>query len=271
MTGFPASDVKTVEVNGITLAYREIGSGHPLLLINGFASPMDTWNPPVLSLLAQTFRVIVFDNRGTGYSSASEDPFSIPLFAADTAALMNMLRITRAHILGLSMGASIAQELVLAHPERVDRLVLVSGICGGDEAVWMLPEIRKMLTDKNGSPTELADRMFSLLFPKHWLATHNPWHYCPEVHETTSERNTARQAEALFGWTGSYERLPKIQCPVLVVTGTEDRVIPPENSQILTSRIPGARLVEIPGAGHGLQYQCPVELARTVVGFLQNH
>jgi len=270
MTGLPASDVKTAELNGVTLAYREIGSGHPLLLINGFASPMDTWNPPALSRLAQTFRVIVFDNRGTGYSSASDDPFSIPLFATDTVALMDVLRITRARILGLSMGASIAQELVLAHPDRVERLVLAAGTCGGPEMVPIQKETWDRLADKSGSPAELADRMFSVLFPKDWLATHDPWQYCPEVHETTAEEIAARQAAAFFGWRGSWERLPEIRRPALVITGTEDRVIPPENSRILASRIPGARLVEIPGAGHGMQYQCPETFARAVLDFFQS-
>ncbi len=269
MTGLPASDVKTAELNSVTLAYREIGSGHPLLLINGFASPMDTWNPPVLSLLAQAFRVIVFDNRGTGYSTASGEPFSIPLFAADTAALMDILGITRAHILGLSMGASIAQELVLAHPDRVERLVLAAGTCGGPEMIPVRKETWDRLVDKSGSPEELADRMFSVLFPKEWLAMHDPWQYCPEVHETTTEEIAARQEAAFFGWSGSWERLPKIRCPALVITGSDDYVIPPENSRILASRIPGSRLAEIPGAGHGIQYQCPQDFADTVIRFLQ--
>jgi len=270
MAGLTASDVEITEVNGVTLAYREIGSGHPLLLINGFASPMDTWNPPVLSLLAQTFRVIVFDNRGTGYSSASDKPFSIPLFAADTAALMDMLRITRAHILGLSMGASIAQELVLAHPVRVEKLVLVAGTCGGPQMIRMQKETWDRLADKSGGQAELADRMFSVLFPEDWLVSHDPGKYCPVVHETTSEENAARQAEAFFGWTGSWERLPKIRNPTLAVTGTEDVVIPSENAAILADRIQDARLIRFAGAGHGLQYQCPQEFSRTVLEFLKD-
>jgi len=269
MTGLPVSDVKTAEVNGVTLAYREIGSGHPLLLINGFASPMDTWNPPFLASLSQHFRVIIFDNRGTGYSSVSDDSFTIPLFAADTAALMDKIRIPHAHILGLSMGASIAQELVLAHPDKVERLVLAAGTCGGPEMVRMQKDTWDRLADKNGSPAELADRMFSVLFPKDWLVSHNPWNYCPVVHETTSEENAERQATAFFSWTGAYNRLPEIRCPVLVVTGTEDVVIPPENSRILARRISVARLVEISGAGHGMQYQCPTEFADIVIEFLQ--
>lgn len=266
MNGIP---VKTGDVNGITLAFKDMGTGFPLVLINGFASPMDTWNPPVLAELSRHFRVIVFDNRGTGYSTASAEPFSIPLFAKDTLALMDMLGIARAHVLGLSMGASIAQELVLAHPGRVERLVLIAGTCGGGkEMVRMRPETWAALTDKSGTVDELVKRMFSVLFTKEWLAAHDPLKYCPEVHETTSEENAARQAEAFFSWPGSYNRLPEIRCPTLVITGTEDIVIPPENSRILSGRIPGARLAEFPGAGHGLQYQCPDVLSRAITSYL---
>lgn len=260
--------VKTVEVNGITLAYREIGSGYPLLMINGFTSTMDTWNPPMLATLAAHFRVIIFDNRGTGYSSTSDEPFSITLFAGDTCALVEALRISRAHVLGHSMGASVAQELVLAKPELVDRLILVAGTFGGDKAVRMLQETWERLADKSGSPADLANRMFSLLFPGDWFATHDPWQYCPEVHETTSVECASRQAEAFTGWPGSYNRLPGIRCPVLVITGTEDVIIPANNSVLLAGRIPGARCVQIPGAGHGLQYQYPEVLGREIISFL---
>ncbi|OPX62259.1 MAG: short chain dehydrogenase [Methanoregula sp. PtaB.Bin085] len=261
--------VRYITANGITIAYQQSGSdGPPLILINGFASTMDTWNPPFLEPLAQRFRIIVFDNRGTGYTSAGEIPFSLPLFAQDTLALMDALGISRAHILGLSMGASIAQELVLAHPGRVDRLVLISGTCGGEHMVMMQPEIWARLSDKSGTGVDVADRMFSVLFPKNWLASHDPWQHCPDVRETTPEHMAAQQAEALFRWPGSFDRLPAIRCPVLVVTGAEDVVIPPQNSRILADRITGSRLVEFPGAGHGLQYQCPRELAGAVLAFL---
>ncbi|MFA4861679.1 alpha/beta fold hydrolase [Methanoregula sp.] len=268
MTGLPETGVKHLDVNGISLAYREIGSGYPLLLINGFASAMDTWSPPLLELLAQKFCVIIFDNRGTGFSTASEEPFSISLFTQDTAALMYACGIDRAHILGLSMGASIAQEMILTHPERVNRLILVAGTCGGGEAVRMRPDTWETLTDKSGTPAELADRMFSLLFTGKWLAAHDPWKYCPEVHETTGEEMAARQAEAFFSWTGSAHRLAGIRNPTLVITGTEDIVIPPANADVLADRIPRARLARFPGAGHGLQYQCPEAFARTILKFL---
>jgi pimeloyl-ACP methyl ester carboxylesterase len=260
--------VRAVGVNGVTLAYQESGSGHPLVLINGFASTMDTWNPPFLEELARHFRTIIFDHRGTGYSSISEEVFTIPLFAKDTIALMDALGIGRAHVLGLSMGASVAQELVLAYPERVEKFILVSGTCGGEGMIRMEQPVWDTLADKSGSGIDIANRMFSVLFPKAWLAENDPWKCCPEVHETTSEQNAARQAEAFFSWPGTHDRLQSIRTDTLVITGNEDVVIPPENSRILASRIPGARLVEVRGAGHGLQYQDPHTFSHTVLEFL---
>ncbi|MDO8873150.1 MAG: alpha/beta fold hydrolase, partial [Methanoregula sp.] len=134
MTPIP---VKTVPVDDVSLAYSEFGSGYPVIFINGLASTMDMWNPPVLSRISEHFRVIIFDNRGTGYSSSSDKPFSIPLLTRDTSYLMDALDIPSAHILGLSMGASVAQEFALSFPEKVNKLILVAGECGGPESVRM--------------------------------------------------------------------------------------------------------------------------------------
>jgi pimeloyl-ACP methyl ester carboxylesterase len=267
-TAMMPPNVLTAEINGVTIAYQELGSGFPLILINGFASTMDMWNPPVLVALAEHYRVVIFDNRGTGYSSASDDPFSIPLFASDALALMDALGIARAHLLGHSMGTCIAQELVLACPNRVNRLILVAGTCGGSEAVQMSPDVLKTLSDKSGTGLDLANRMFSVLFPKDWLVAHDPWKYCPDVHETVSEESAARQAEALYTWPGSYNRLPQVSSPTLVITGTDDVVIPRANAIALSERIPGARLEQFPGAGHGLMYQYPDTFAQVVLEFL---
>jgi len=261
---------ETCTVDGVTLAYRTYGSGYPLVLINGLASAMDTWNPPVLDVLARHFRVIVFDNRGTGYSGASGEPFSIPLFAADTAGLMEHLGIARAHVLGFSMGACIAQELALAFPEKIDRLILVSGDCGGAEAVRGDPGIFARLIDKSGTIGEITNRMFPLLFPPAWLATHDPFRYCPAVEENTSDENAARQLAAFLSWPGAFPRLGTIRSRTLVITGDADAVVPHENTRLFAGTIPGAELVVIPGAGHGLMYQCPDRLSETVLGFLQS-
>ncbi|MFA4848442.1 MAG: alpha/beta hydrolase [Methanoregula sp.] len=266
MTRIP---VKTVPVDDVTLAYKESGSGYPVVLISGLGSTMDMWNPPVLEKISQQFRVIVFDNRNTGYSSASDMSISIPLLARDTTMLMDALGISSAHIISHSMGASIAQELALSFPEKVKRLILVAGECGGPESVRMQPEILTRLMDKSGSVQDIVNRMFSLLFPSSWLALHDPLRYCPEIEEpVTGNEIVARQLDAFFTWTGSFSRLGELRFPTLVITGTEDVIVPPINSRIISGRIPGADLIEIPGAGHGLLYQCPDRFSDCVLKFL---
>jgi len=261
--------VNSVPVDDVSLAYSECGSGYPVVFINGLASTMDTWNPPVLEKISKHFRVIIFDSRGTGYSSASDKPFSISLLAHDTATLMDVLGISSSHVLGLSMGASVAQELALSFAGKLNKLILVAGECGGAESVKMQPEVMAQLMDKSGTIHEVVNRMFTILFPHSWLATHDPFSYCPEVYETTREEIVARQASAFSGWTGSFFRLGDIHSPTLVITGTEDVIIPPANSRLLSGRIPGAQLVEIPGAGHGLMYQFPDRFSDCVLAFLE--
>ena len=235
MTRIP---VKTVPVDDVTLVYRESGSGYPVIFISGLGSTTEMWNPPVIEKISRYFRVIVFDNRGMGYSSGSKKPFSIPLLARDTAMLMDALGIPSAHIIGHSMGASIAQELVSGFPAKVTRLVLVSGTCGGSESVPMDPETLARLTDKSGTVQEVTSRMFSLLFPSSWLARHDPACCCPEIDEAPGNEIVARQAAAFSAWEGSISRLGKIHSPTLIITGTEDMIVPPVNSRIIGDRIP---------------------------------
>jgi pimeloyl-ACP methyl ester carboxylesterase len=111
--------------------------------------------------------------------------------------------------------------------------------------------------------------MFSLLFPASWLALHDPFRYCPELYEPVPGNEiVARQMDAFFTWTGSFSRLWEIRSPALVITGTDDEIVPPRNSRILHERISGSDLVEIPGAGHGLMYQCPDRFCDCVLEFL---
>ncbi|MDP3564886.1 MAG: alpha/beta hydrolase [Methanoregula sp.] len=265
MTRIP---VKKVPVDDVTLAYRESGSGYPVVFISGLGSTIEMWNPPVIERMSRHFRVIIFDNRGMGSSSGSDEPFTLPRLARDTALLMDALGISSAHIIGHSMGASIAQELVLGFPGKVSRLILVSGTCGGAESVPMQPETMARLTDKSGTVQEVTSRMFSLLFPASWLSHHDPARYCPAIDEAPGNEIVARQAAAFSAWAGSFSRLGDIRSPALVLTGTDDVIVPPVNSRIISERIPGSTLVEIPGAGHGLMYQCPDRFCDCVLGFL---
>jgi pimeloyl-ACP methyl ester carboxylesterase len=267
-----AAELRKVEVGDIEMAYKTLGAGEPLVLIMGFSGTMDLWEPLVVEELASAgYQVIVFDNRGMGETSAGTEDFTMAQFARDTAGLIQALGIERAHFLAWSMGTNIAQELALTYPESTDRLILYAADCGGPQAIQPSPDVMSELTDTSGTPEERGMRLFNLLFPQEWL-NGNPDFYIlfPSPEESSPPENVARQAEAMYDWGGSYDRLPDITAPTLLVTGTEDILTPPQNSLIITGRIPGAWLVQFKGAGHGLMYQYPDRFAAVVLDFLAN-
>ncbi len=262
-------EVKTVHVGDIDIAYKTFGQGEPLIMIIGSSSTMDLWSPELLSKLSSNYKVIIFDNRGMGYTTAPPGNFSIEQFAEDTSGLMDALGIKRAHILGWSMGSFIAQELVLNHPDKVDKLVLYASDCGGSHAIPPSAEVLQELTNTTGSPSERGMRLFGLLFPEEWLKSHPDFYrQFPIPKETTSPENIARQNAAIGYWAGTYDRLTNISRPTLVIVGTEDKIAPPENSLILAMQIPGSWLIRFEGAGHGLIYQFPDEFSKIVEDFL---
>jgi pimeloyl-ACP methyl ester carboxylesterase len=128
--------LKKVHVGDIDIAYKMIGKGEPILLINGLGGDMNGWEASTLEELSSSnHTVIVFDNRGAGNTTMGTKPFSIQQFANDTAGLMDGLKIPRTDILGYSMGSFVAQQLTLTHPEKVNRLILHGASCGGKEGV----------------------------------------------------------------------------------------------------------------------------------------
>jgi pimeloyl-ACP methyl ester carboxylesterase len=267
----PIEQVRTIRVDDIEVAYRDFGQGEPLLLITGYGSTMDLWPERVLSNLSSKNRVIVFDNRGMGCTTASDKPFSMELFADDTAGLMDALNISRADVLGWSMGADVAQELALRHPGKVDRLILYAGSCGGNESVPAAPDVLEKLSNTSGSARERGERLFTLLFPAGWLREHpDPRTYFPVPTETSSPESFVRQAGAISAWNGTLSRLPGIRSPTMVLTGAEDVISVPANAFILGGRIPGAWIIQVPGGGHGLMYQYPDLFERIVTFFLDS-
>ena len=261
--------VKIVRVDDIEVAYKDLGQGDPLLLITGYGSTMDLWPAVVLLNLSLKNRVIVFDNRGMGNTTASEKPFSIELFADDAAGLMDALNLSRANVLGWSMGADIAQELALRHPEQVNRLILYAGSCGGNESVPAAPSVLEQLTNTSGSARERGERLFRLLFPEGWLREHpDPRTYFPVPTETSPAESFVRQNQAIIAWNGTYSRLPEIRSPTLVLTGTDDVISVPPNAFVIGGRIPGAWVIQVPGGGHGMIYQFPEQFVEIVTFFL---
>ena len=132
--------LKKVHVGDIEMAYKMFGKGDPILLIPGLGVSMDGWEPTILRELSSNHTVIIFDNRGVGNTTTGTKQFSIQQFANDSAGLLDALKIQKANILGYSMGSFIAQQFVLTHPEKVDRLILIASTCGGKEGIPNSPE-----------------------------------------------------------------------------------------------------------------------------------
>lgn len=262
---------KKVRVRDIDICYRTTGEGFPLVMIMGLTANMDWWDPEFIDALSKKYHVVLFDNRGAGRTQAPPGQFSIKQFADDTAGLMDALGIELAHILGVSMGGMIAQELALNYPEKVKKLVLCVTFCGGEKTVYASREVLEKLTDLSGSLEERVKRFSTLLFPEEWLLQHPE--YLDDFMKRymiapTSDQNAARQFMATTTFN-TYERLPQIKCPTLVACGSEDVLIPPENSRIIAERIPGSRLVEFKGAGHGFINQCRREFLEILFDFLE--
>src|SRR4029077_17070954 len=125
--------------------YLPSGGGEPLLLIQGMSATHLTWGREFLMPLEESFDCIVFDNRGMGLSGPATMPFTIAALAGDTVGLLNALGLESAHVVGISMGGMVAQELALAHPERIRTLTLGATYCGGPDGTLMAPEDLRML------------------------------------------------------------------------------------------------------------------------------
>jgi pimeloyl-ACP methyl ester carboxylesterase len=268
-----------VKVDDIDIAYKQLGNttDNPIVLLTGAVTTMDMWSPTLLKELSSNRSVIIFDNRGAGESSAGTKEFSINQFANDTIGLLDELKIEKADILGSSMGSFIAQELALKYPNRVNSLILYASSCGGNEAVPPGPQVLQALeimTNTSSLPSqEDIDRITSTLFPPEWFeANPNYQNYIPLPKESVSPEIIQRQNEAIVSWItiGTCNTLSNITQPTLVIVGIDDIWTPAANSLMIAERIPGAWLVQMKDAGHGLMYQYPEQFSEIVKIFLEN-
>ena len=262
--------MEKVTVGDLDICCQVMGEGSPLVMIQGLTSNMDWWPPQMLADLSSNYKILTLDNRGAGRTEAPPGEFTVKQFADDTAGLMDACGFERAHVMGVSMGGMIAQELVLNYPEKVDKLALCATFCGGQESVLAPPEVLAKLADRSGTDEERVRRTLTLLYPEDWLKEHEghfdeffeAWSKVP-----TTDENALRQFMATATFS-TYDRLPLIDRPTLVASGAEDILIPPENSRILADRIPGAKLMMYEGAGHGFINQCMEEFTSDLIEFL---
>jgi pimeloyl-ACP methyl ester carboxylesterase len=256
-----------IGVGEIELEYERSGAGPPLFLIQGMSGTLWHWGEPFLEPLRREFEVIVYNHRGVGASSVLEGGVTTAQMAEDGAGLLAALGIDSAHVLGISMGGMVAQELALARPELVHTLTLGCTYCGGEGSTLAAPEVQQRLAqamlsgdralalrtafDVNVSPKMAADAdayaSFLEIAQQHAVAI-------PVV---------MAQAQACAAHDTS-ARLSQLAMPTLVMHGTEDEMIPVQNGRLIASLIAGSELEIFDGVGHVFFWEEPERSAQLV-------
>jgi 3-oxoadipate enol-lactonase len=234
------------------LHWESTGSGEPILLIMGLGLSGGAWwrTVPVLS---RTARVITFDNRGVGRSASPTYAYTTESMAHDAAAVLDAADVESAHVYGISLGGMVAQQLALRHPHRVRSLVLGATHAGGPFVAAPEPEVLDFFRRRPELPQEEAA----------WASV--PYNYgrrCRREHPDRIARDIELRlthpfpAEAyraqLYAAAvhNCYDRLDRVQAPTLIVHGSDDRLIPVRNAELMADQIPGAQLRILEETGH---------------------
>lgn len=255
-----------VDVGENELYCERAGNGAPMLLIQGMSATHLTWGRPFLELLEQAFDCIVFDNRGMGLSGPTQLPFTTADMAADTVGLLDALELERVHVVGISMGGMIAQELALAHPERIRSLTLGATYCGGPEGTLMGGEDLQML----GAAMASGDR--DRVFRAMWEINLSPTFRADESrYDAFREMAGAQRApkEVILQQMracAAHEtsaRLGQIELPTQVIHGTADRLLAVGNGIQIASLI-GVEPQLLDGVGHMFWWEQPERSAALI-------
>jgi 3-oxoadipate enol-lactonase len=262
--------VERARINGVELAFELRGIGAPIVMIHG-AQGDQTMFAGLAATFAEKYRVVTFDQRGSGLSEKPDVPYSMAMLADDTAALMDHVGIAQAHVIGVSMGGMIAQELVLRHPQKVRSVVLGCTTAGGSTAVRAGgTALANAYSTQPMTAEERGKALAEAAFSKGYLAQH------PEVITSMIESRRQRPIDSTAfarrmkaaADHDTYDRLPQIKCPTLVIAGADDALIDPENSFIVTNRIEGANMVIFEPAGHCFWLEQPEQTHTAIADFL---
>jgi 3-oxoadipate enol-lactonase len=259
--------VPNIDIAGTDLYYERRGAGEPLLLIQGLGGNSLHWGEDFLGGLEDGFELILFDNRGAGRSGELTGEHTIADLASDALGLLDALQIDRAHVVGISMGGMVAQELVLSAPERVRTLTLGCTFAGGPEAVMTDMAVVGMLAEAVLSGDQ--ERTLRVGYDVMIAAEYGEREGAYEIYAELAGRYPApvpvlmAQLSAIMGHDTS-RRLGEIEAPTLVVHGTADRLMDVANGELIARLIPGARLELLEGSGHMFFWEQPQRSAKLV-------
>ena len=246
--------------DGCRLYYELHGdeAAPPLVLLEGFGADISIWRRS-LARLADRYRVVAYDLRGNGRSVMPDQPVTMTTLVGDTISLLDHLDVHSAHFYGQSLGGMVAQELAISRPSRVRSLILAATHAGPKRAA-------RPPADANVP----KDRPYLALYSEAFTREH-PEQIAEDVvlgsQRPQSPHAGRRHWEAMRRWD-AWDRIGRIRCPVLVLHGTEDRLIPVENARMLAHRIARAELFLLEGAGHMYQSEQPDAADAAVLAFL---
>ena len=262
--------------NGIEYAYREVGtSSAPLVLLQHFRGNLDNWDPALLDDLSAKRRVIAFNNTGVG-SSTGSTPSTICEMSRDALAFTEALGLEQIDLLGFSIGSFIAQEIALARPALVRKMVLASSAPKGAPGMhgWA-PWVIEAVGSQERTP---PDKYISVFFAKSKTSSDAgaaalQRMFTREEHDTpTSWQTKSAQYDAVCEWGipnySLLQRLEAIEMPVFVANGDSDPMILPKFSYLLAALLPDARMQIYPDSAHGFLFQHHTEFAADVNSFL---
>ena len=258
--------------DGFRTYFETHGDGFPLLLVNGLGGDHKEWLYQIPAFDPH-FKVIAFDNFGSGKSDVPPGPYTTERMADDAVRLLETLNISRAHVLGVSLGGMIAQEVALRYPDRVERLVLGCAVPGGRLSVRPPEAAIAVFQNAGGDDTEAELRqIMPFLHTDAYIAEQ-----AGEIEAFIRRRMETRMAPAgYFAQMSAVithdasDRLGQIRAKTLVITGEADRLVPPVNSFLIAQRIPDARLVVLPGAPHRLYAESADAFNKEVLEFLKS-
>ena len=281
--------VKKVHVGDIDIGYKMLGKGEPILLFNGASDNMNAWDEAFLKGLSSNHTVIVFDQRGIANTTIGSKSYTYQQLADDSAGLLDALKISKADVMGYSLGSYLAQQLTITYPNKVNSLILVGSSCGGKDHTPKPPEFIKLQSDvvnkslNNVSIShEEMKALVSASLGEGWIRLHPASVNIPEnitslqqlkpglpPEVANNQNNVGKHWEDNPNWSGTCDELAKLAKPTLVITGTDDNQYQPHvNSLKIVEKIPGAWLVQIKDAGHAVMDQYPEVIGRILSTFL---
>lgn len=259
-----------ITINTTQYNYELHGQGHPLVLIAGYTCDHAFWLP-VLDKLTKQFQVLLFDNRGVGQTKDHQEPLSADLMADDVIGLCQALDVKQPHIVGHSMGGTIAQSIGARYWQKIGKLAILCSTPKWRQPTLLGLQTQLMMRKQNVNSDLIIDSVLSWIFGESFLQDQGKVENIKKlINETPfpqSLNDQERQLQVLIKFNGA-TNLTKIKVPTLVAYGTQDIVALPDEAKFLGELIPEAKLVEL-NCAHGMIEEIPDESADMLIRFFR--